>query len=267
VALPVRVIPPRVTRAELEALLPLTLISEGQSSFTDSEASRLLNIRTATARFHGVVVPPQSAFSFLQVLEQVTVATGYSLAWVILGSQTVLGPGGGVCQVSTTCFRAAFLGGYPILERWPHSYRVGWYEPPLGLDAAVFEPTTDMRFQNDSDSPLLIQTETNLEAQTLHFRFYGVAPGRTVRIEGPETSNPVTAGEPIIEVDPSLAPGQRLLVERAHDGIDATIYRIIEQDGQIISREALPSHYQAWPARYRVGPQPQPTPAPEAASS
>ena len=265
VDLPVRWIAPRVTRAALEALLPLSLISEGESSFRDSSAGRLQNIQTATARFDGLTLPAQSAFSFLQALGQVTVANGYSQSWVILGDETVLGPGGGVCQVSTTCFRAAFLGGYPILERWPHSYRVSWYEPPLGLDAAVFEPITDMRFLNDTDSPILVQTEVNLDAATLHFRFYGAEPRRQVTLEGPETSNPTPAGEPIIEQNPALAPGQRLLIERAHDGIDASIYRIIEEDGQIVSREELRSHYRAWPARYQVGPEPPPTPHPQGA--
>ena len=260
IALPVRTIEPRVTRAQLEALLPLNLISEGKSSFTNSSAGRLHNIKTATARFHGVVIPPQTAFSFLQELGPVTVANGYSLSWVILGDRTVLGPGGGVCQVSTTCFRAAFLGGYRILERWPHSYRVSWYEPPIGLDAAVYQPTTDLRFLNDTEYPVLIQTEVNEADASLHFRFYSGPMTRIVRLDGPHTANPVKAAEPIIEVDPSLAPGQRIQVERAHEGIDVSFYRIIEQDGQIISREELPSHYRAWPARYRVGPQPEPTP-------
>jgi vancomycin resistance protein YoaR len=142
-----------VARQDLEALLPLSLISVGETSFAGSTADRRQNIREATSRFHGVVVPPGRRFSFLDHLGPVTVADGYSQSWIIYGDRTILGPGGGVCQVSTTAFRAAFWGGYPIEERWPHSYRVSWYEPPLGLDAAVFSPGTDMRFPQRHRTP------------------------------------------------------------------------------------------------------------------
>lgn len=254
VVLPVRIVAPRATREQFEALLPLQLISEGATSYYGSIPERAENIRLATARFYGRVVPAQSTFSFLEHLGLVTAANGYSESFVIYGDRTVLGTGGGVCLVSTTCFRAAFWAGLPIVERHAHSYRVTSYEPPIGLDAAVFSPSVDMKFRNDLDTPILILTEVN-EAQTkAYFRFYGKAPARTVRMEGPETSNPIKAGEPVLERDASLAPGARVLVEAAHDGIDATIYRIIEVDGVVISREKISSRFEPWPARYRVGP-------------
>jgi vancomycin resistance protein YoaR len=254
VPLPVYVIRPHVMRADLEALAPLELISEGQSSFEGSRPGRLQNIRVATARFHGVTVPPQAAFSFLDHLGLVTVANGYSQSWIIYGDRTVLGPGGGVCQVSTTCFRAAFWGGYPIEERHPHTYRVSWYEPPVGLDAAAFSLSVDMRFRNDTDSPILILTKVDEEKAQLFFRFYGEKGERTVHMEGPITSNPVEPGAPVLEEDPSLPPGQRRQIEWPHTGIDVTVHRIIEEDGQETSEEFF-SRYEPWPARYLVGPQ------------
>ncbi len=254
VALPVKIFAPRVTRAHLEPLLPLELVGEGETSFRGSTAERLQNIRTATARFHGVAVPAQATFSFLEHLGLVTLANGYSESWVIYGDRTVLGPGGGVCQVSTTCFRAAFFAGFPIIERSPHSYRVGWYEPPLGLDAAVFSPIVDMKFQNDSDFPILILTEVDERNAKLYFRFYGKRTGREVILEGPVTANPVKAGDPVFEEDPSLPPGMRVQIDWPHDGLDVTLYRVIKQNGVVVAREKLFSRYEAWPARFRVGP-------------
>jgi vancomycin resistance protein YoaR len=254
VDLPVRVIPPRVTRADWEALMPLQLVSEGESSFVGSTPQRLQNIRMATAQFHGVVVPAQTTFSFLEHLHLVTIANGYSESWVIYGDRTVLGPGGGVCQVSTTCFRAAFWGGFPITERSPHSYRVSWYEPPIGLDAAVFSPIVDMKFRNDTDTPLLILTQVDEKNAKLYFRFYGRPVGRKVSLEGPVTSNPIKAGDPVYEEDPALSPGTREQVEWPHDGLDVTLYRVVEQNGALVSRDKIFSHYEPWPARYRVGP-------------
>ena len=254
VALPIIAIPPRVTRADLEALLPLTLVGEGESSFAGSTAERLQNIKTATAVYHGVLVPARSTFSFVSYLGAVTMAQGYSEAWIIYGGRTILGPGGGVCQVSTTCFRAAFWGGFQLVDRSPHAYRVSWYEPPAGLDAAVFAPVTDMKFTNDTDAPLLMLTEVDEAHNKLYFRLYSAPTGRKVTMEDPLLENPVPAGDPVYDVDPTLAPGVRILAERAHDGIDATIYRTVEQDGAILSRDKIFSRYEPWPARYRVGP-------------
>ena len=254
VEVPLRIVSPRVTRRDLEALMPLSLISVGQTSFAGSTPDRLQNIRAATARFHGLTIPAGAAFSFLEHLGPVTAANGYSEAWIILGERTVLGPGGGVCQVSTTCYRAAFYGGYPLDERWAHTYRVSWYEPPLGLDAAVYSPGTDMRFTNDTDTPILIVTEIDEANAALYFRFYGAPRDREVVLEGPIATNPVPAGPAIVSVDPSLPPGARVTIETAHDGLDVTIYRSVRRDGVEVARDEVVSRYVPWPARYAVGP-------------
>lgn len=254
VTLPVYVVSPRVARGDLEALMPLELISVGETGFLGSKPGRLQNIRVASARFNGLTVPPQATFSFLQNLGPVTVANGYAQSWIIYVDRTMLGPGGGVCQVSTTCFRAAFWGGYPIVERWPHSYRVGWYEPPLGLDAAVFSPMVDVKFRNDADTPILILTEVNETDSKLYFRFFGKSPGREVSMEGPATSNLVKPGEPVIEEDATLSPGSRVQVEWAHDGLDVAVHRVIKENDIVVAREEFFSRYEPWSARYRVGP-------------
>ena len=253
VALPITVIPPRMTAETLRSLGPLALIGEGESGFVGSTPERLQNIRRATERFHGRVVMPGETFSFLAYLGPVTTANGYSPSWIIMGDRTILGPGGGVCQVSTTCFRAAFWAGYPIVERSPHTYRVSWYEPPIGFDAAVFSPSVDFKFRNDTAAPLLIQTEVDEANMRLYFRFYSKPTGRKVTMEGPVTANPIKAGEPILEIDPSLPPGKRVLIDRAHDGIDVTLYRLIEGSDGVVKREEFFSRYEPWPARYRVG--------------
>jgi len=255
VALPVAIVEPPVTEAELRSLLPLDLISTGETSFAGSTPARLHNIEVAAAQFQGVAVPAGEQFSFVEHLGPVTIASGYAEGWVIMGNETVLGPGGGVCQVGTTFFRAAFWGGYPIVERTPHAYRVSWYEPPLGLDAAVYSPDVDIKFENDQPTPILIQTQVDRASGKLSFAFYGRSPGRKVTMEGPVIGETVPAGEPVLEPDPSLAPGQRVLVEAAHDGVTVTVYRVIEVNGNVVSREALTSRYAPWPARYRVGTQ------------
>jgi len=252
VELPVRSIAPRVTREDLEALLPLSLIAEGETSLAGATPERLQNVRSAAARFHGRVVPGSTSFSFLDTLGPVTVAEGYTRAWAMLDEPTVLGPAGGVGQVSTTCFRAAFFGGYPIEERWAHSYRVDWYEPPLGLDAAVYSPDRDLRFRNDTETPILILTEVDEIAARLVFRFYGAPRTREVTMDGPVTANETPAGDPVFAPDYTLAAGERREEEPAHDGVDVTVYRVI-REGDRTMREEYVSRYAPQPARMRVG--------------
>jgi vancomycin resistance protein YoaR len=125
------------------------LIHAETSYFYGSSRERVQNIQAAAARFHGLLVAPGEVFSMAQALGDITLDNGYAEALIIVGNQTIKGVGGGVCQVSTTLFRAAFFAGYPIIERHAHAYRVYYYEkvagnrinPRLaGLDATVFCP-------------------------------------------------------------------------------------------------------------------------------
>ena len=192
-------------------------------------------------------------FSFNEHLGEVTPEKGYKDAWVIFGDRSILGPGGGVCQVSTTVFRAAFWGGYPIVERWAHTYRVGWYEPPVGLDATVYSPDVDFRFENDTDFPILIQMHMDEEADTLTVDFLGARPDRTVEMEGPYIENVIAPGPTIYLEDPSLPVGTTEQVDWSHEGADVTIYRIIKRGDTVIAREAIFSRFQPWQARFLVG--------------
>ncbi len=258
VTLPLKSIEAEISAANAAELGIRELMSEGTSYFRNSSAGRAANIAVAAARFNGVLVPPGEVFSFNEHLGEVSAATGYEESAIIWGDRTRVGIGGGVCQVSTTAFRAAFWAGYPVIERYAHGFRVSWYEPPLGLDATVYAPQVDFRFVNDSPYYLLIETQVDALTATLTFRFYSTKPDYTVEMEGPFESKLVPHPEPIYEEDPSLEPGQQVQVEWAKDGLDVTIHRILKKDGQEIRRDTFFSHYLPWAARYRVGPEPKP---------
>lgn len=257
VELPVEITRPYVTPEEVTRWGQLNLLSEGVSTFKGSDPGRKQNIVNGASFFQGLVVPPGATFSFGEHLGPITLAEGWAEAYVIIGDRTELGAGGGICQVATTVFRAAFFGGFPIVQRYPHAYRVGWYEPPLGLDATVYTPYVDLQFKNDLEFPIIIQDNPDTTNGVLTFRFYGPDElGRTVEMEGPVTDMPEKAPPPIYEDDPSLAPGQVKQVDTAHDGLRATIYRIIKRGDEVIARETFVSLYKAWPARYKRGPEP-----------
>lgn len=105
-----------------------------------------------------------------------------------LGNETRTDVGGGLCQVSTTMFRAAFWAGLPITERHAHAFRVSYYEPPKGMDATIFSPSVDLKWVNDTESFVLIRSSVDTAKKTVTFRLYGRPVGRTVEMDGPHES-------------------------------------------------------------------------------
>jgi vancomycin resistance protein YoaR len=253
--LPVVVIPPAVPMDAVSTMDFTNLITQATTHFEGSPEARVRNIQAAASRFHGIVVPPGAVFSFNEYLGPVTTENGFEDSLIIWGDRTAVGIGGGVCQVSTTAFRAAFFAGYQIVERWAHGYRVGWYETDVGpgLDATIYAPDVDFRFRNDTDHYLLIQTDTDPEAATITFGFYGAPLNRTVTMEGPIEENVVSPQPPLYEDDRTLPEGTTQQVEWEKDGVDVTVRRTVTEDGVVVQDDIFVSRYQPWRAVYLTG--------------
>ncbi|MCL4828514.1 MAG: VanW family protein [Caldilinea sp.] len=236
-------------------------VASGRSYFAGSSASRIRNIEVAAEQFEGVVIPPNGIFSFNDIVRDVSSANGFEDSLVIWGDRTAVGVGGGVCQVSTTVFRAAYEGGFPIVERYNHGYVVDWYGEP-GLDATIFTPTVDFRFRNDTGAYLLIDPVVDSANGVITFNFYGTRPNRTVTVSKPEITDVIKPEAPVYTVDESLAPGQIKQVEWQKDGMTVTVTRTIVENGATRT-DTLRSKYQPWRAVYLVGPGTE-TPSPAA---
>ncbi len=174
-----------VSDDNIEKLGIKELISEGVSYFPGSSANRIQNIRVGTSHFNGVLIKPGEVFSFNKYLGEVSAATGYAEGIVILDNKEEKQYGGGLCQVSSTAYRAALLAGLPILSRTNHAFAVSYYTEPFGVpgvDATIYLPNPDMQFKNDTGHHILIQTV--LSGTTLRFKFYGTKTKSGV-IRGP----------------------------------------------------------------------------------
>jgi len=225
--------------------------------YAGSSAARRRNVEVATANFHGLVIPPGGVFSFNEWLGDVSVETGYEQGLIIVGNQTITGVGGGVCQVSTTAFQAAFYAGFPILERTEHAYRVSYYETGEGpgLDATVYSPIVDFKFRNDTPYHLLIETYVNPNNASLTWKFYSTSMGRRVVKEGPRITAQTPPPPPIYRANPELRPGQIRQVDWAVSGADVYVWRTVyEGDRIIIDREEFVSHYVPWANQFEVAP-------------
>ena len=158
------------------------VIAEGRSNFSGSTLSRIHNIKTAASKFKNLLIAPNEEFSFLDNLGPVDGEHGYKKELVIKDNQTIPEYGGGTCQVSTTIFRTAIFAGMKIKERKNHSYPVHYYLP-IGFDATVYIPSPDLRFINNTDHYIML--DTFVEGHELVFRFYGTKDGRKVQMKGP----------------------------------------------------------------------------------
>ncbi len=244
----------RATAAELGIT---ELVSESTTWFRGSSDERKHNIARAASDFYGIVIAPGEEFSFNHFLGEVSIEGGYESGLIIFGGRTVEGVGGGICQVSTTAFQAAFWAGYPIGERWEHGYRVGYYDDGEGpgMDATVYSPLIDLRFINDTPYHLLIENYYNEANSSLTFKFYSTSLGRVIEKEGPFIENMVPAKPDIWELNEELEPGEIEQVDWAVDGSDVTVNRrVYNANGELIRQDEFTSHYIPWQNIYQYGP-------------
>ena len=232
------------------------IIGIGNSKFKGSISGRVKNIELAASRVSGVLVAPGEVFSFNEAIGEISRETGYSTAYVISKGRTVLGDGGGVCQVSTTLFRAAIAAGLPIIERNAHSYRVNYYEQdsPPGIDATIYSPSVDLKFKNDTLEYILISSEFNEKDSSLSFKIYGTKDGRIVDMTEPVVLSRTPPPASIYEADSSLPSGVKKQIEHSVWGASVKFDRTVKsKDGEILYQNTFKSNYRAWGAVYKVG--------------
>lgn len=232
-----------------------TLLGEGQSRYTGSAAPRAYNLTLAADRTGGVLVPPDGIYSFNNSVGEVSEKTGYDTAYIISNGRTVLGEGGGVCQTSTTLFRAVLNSGLPIITRHPHAYRVYYYEldQPVGFDASIYQPSLDFQFKNDTPNYVLVQSGWDSITQTLYFRIYGTPDGRTVEVTEPVVSNFIEPPKPLYQDDPELPKGTVKQIDFEAWGATSKFSRTVSKNGEILYQDNFSSTYQPWRAVYLVG--------------
>ena len=238
------------------------LVSTGITYFLGSSAERIQNIQTAASRFHGLLVAPGEVFSMGNTLGDISLENGYAEALIIYDNRTIKGVGGGVCQVSTTLFRTVFLGGFPVVERHPHAYRVGYYEQLssgahdgklAGLDATVYVPLVDFKFTNDTPYWILMETYVNVAARRLTWKFYSTNDGRSVEWNTTGPTNVIPAPEPLFQENPELGVDEIKQVDWSADGAVVNVNRTVFKNGQIYFEDKFYTSYSPWQAICEYG--------------
>lgn len=205
--LEIREVEPEIATGDANSLGIKELIGKGESWFVGSITNRIYNLKRAADTLNGILIAPGEVFSFNKAVGEVSTNTGYKQAYIIKEGKTILGDGGGVCQVSTTLFRAVLATGLPIEERTAHAYRVSYYEVKYqpGFDATVFQPSPDFKFKNDTGNYILVQTVYDEKTKYLSFELYGTNDGRIVEISKARIWE-VTSPPPDLYVDDPTQP-------------------------------------------------------------
>lgn len=248
---------PDIKAGEINDLGIVELVGKGESTFFHSISGRVFNVALAASRINHKLIAPGEIFSFNQAVGEVSASTGYKNAYVIKDGRTVLGDGGGVCQVSTTMFRAALSAGLRIVERRSHAYRVGYYEQDAktGFDATVYAPSTDLKFENNTDRYLLIQTKTDTRNYTLEIDLYGTDDGRIVEISEPRVFGLTPPPEDLYVDDPTLAAGVVEQIDWKAWGATSIFDYVVKKGGETLIEKTFYSVYKPWQAVFLRGTQ------------
>jgi vancomycin resistance protein YoaR len=222
------------------------------------EANRLHNVRLVSRLVDRALIPPGAEFSFNRTTGERNEAKGFREAPVIINGELQTGIGGGVCQVSTTVFNAAFEAGLPINARTNHSLYISHY--PTGRDASVNYPDLDLKFVNDTGKWLLLRTFVGSSSLTV--ALYGTPVNR--RVEAETAPLRVTAEQTIKRVpDPERLVGQTSLEDYGEPARATSVRRrVYSPSGKLLYDTTWSSYYVAEPRIVRVGTKPKPKPPP-----
>lgn len=259
VTLPYKEVPPDINEATLAQTGIKELIAVGQSDFSGSAPYRITNVVNGMRLLHGIVLAPDEEFSFNSYIGEIDAANGFVEGYAIIQNRTQLEYGGGICQDSTTMFRAAFWAGLPITERWGHSFYISWYDQygygnygnGPGMDATIFTGGPDLKFVNDTGNYLLIQTYANPSTGLAEVAFYGTKPSRTVEFIGPNIRNRVgPPSEPVFVPDSEQPRGSLRQSDTARGGMDIYFSRVIVENGLRQAPEEFVTSFKPWPNIY-----------------
>src|SRR5205085_3576870 len=221
----------------------ITGLVSSYETFYGGDPNRIHNVQLVAHLVDRHLIAPGREFSFNRATGERTAAKGFREAPVIINGELKTGLGGGVCQVSTTVFNAAYEAGLPITARTNHALYISHY--PLGRDATVNYPDVDLKFVNDTGHWLLLRTFVGQASLTVSL--YGTPTGRKVE----STTAPLVAhGKVKVKktVDPTLKPGEQVIDDPGEPAMTTSVTRdVYAADGKLLYHDDWSSDYRAAP--------------------
>ena len=237
------------------------ILGEYETIYNAAQTDRSENLRVACNYINGVVLLPGESLSFFDYVYPVTVERGYKYGIAYQGGRYIDSLGGGLCQVSTTCYNAVLLAELEVLERTQHSMTVSYVDP--GLDSGQSESSNrNLNFANNTDYPVYVEAHLYTNRYGTSFVYIGLwgtetrPENRTVEYKSEYTMEWPYAGQPVIEFDPELPYYQWANDQPEYPKAYAMAYKYVYVDGKLESKTALyekQDYYRPGPAYWRVG--------------
>lgn len=245
------VLKPEITSVNTSAFFKDTL-SLYTSKITDSNASRLNNVKLAAEKINGVILNPDEEFRYLAHIEPITTANGYTVANVYSNGKVEQDVGGGVCQVSSALYSAVLYADLEVTRRYNHSLVVHYV--PLGQDATVSSGELDFRFRNNTNEPIKIKTTFTYSGITVSILGKKTNPDLKIEIEN--ITKETNKYETIVTEDPTLKPGQVVTDTAGKTGYVIETYKHYYKNGKCVKTDYIgKSRYKTVNCIQRKGPE------------
>lgn len=230
-----------------------TVLGTFSTTYTTSSADRAGNLANGARLINNTVLYPGDVFSAYEKLTPFTTENGYFEAGAYANGKVVDSIGGGACQVTTTLYNSVLLSELEIVERSAHSMTIGYVD--LSRDAAIAGTWKDLKFKNNSDSPILIEAYTY--DRTITFNVWGNetrdTKSRKIKFET-VILDEKQPGKDVITEDKTKPTSYVVTTQAAHIGYTAELYKIVYEDGVEVSRTRVnKSIYNPSPRYITVG--------------
>ena len=233
-----KLVEPELTTERAQSLGIVDVVGTYTTSY-GGEVGRLANVRLVSRLVDDHLIAPGELFSFNETTGERNAQKGFVDAPVIINGEVETALGGGVCQVSTTVYNAAYEAGLGIERRVNHALYLDYY--PTGRDATVDFPRIDMQFRNDTENWLLLRTE--VDDNQLTVTLYGTPVHREVITK---TSKLQVIERPEIEFvkDWKVRKGRKKLKEKGAPSREVSVRRIVKSaDGDVLYDDRWDSSY------------------------
>jgi vancomycin resistance protein YoaR len=262
IELPMRETMPPVNETNLNQLGITDLVSVGKSDFTGSAGYRVHNIGIGMNILNGILIAPGEEFSFNKNIGEIDGKNGFVEGSAIVQNRTQQEFGGGICQDSTTIFRAAFWAGLPVTERWGHSFYISWYDKyglgsfgnGPGLDATIFTGGPDLKFLNDTGAWLLLQTWSDSKSGVAQVELYGPKLNRRVELTQRVYNRLPAPPNPVFVTDATQPAGHVKQSDKSRGGMTIDVVRTVYIDGVATDPDLFRTTFRAWPNIFVVNP-------------
>jgi vancomycin resistance protein YoaR len=248
----VRSVEPRLTTEKARSLGITSVLATYSTAYSGSE-DRIRNLQLATELIDGTTLAPGATFSFNEVVGPRTAKRGFRMAPTIVDGEYEDQLGGGVSQVATTVFNAAWEAGLKITARTAHSLYISRY--PLGRDATVNYPDVDLRFVNDTDHWIAVRAQSTGDG--IAISLLGAPTNRRVESVAGELREVAPPEEERIP-DPTLLVGDEVVEEAGQPSRTVSVKRVVYEGEEVLYDETWYTTYISEPKVVRVGTIPVP---------